>query len=454
MFATGSHYKVRSILAKAKPVEVAVVGGDGSGGISSWVLRSGASKRVIFNTLLSYDGVSLRGSLPGPPTAIKALGDMTNRCINYDTVWQEPSDLRQMSTWDNFSALAAPHGPIGLLILDMESTSETDFQEIYRLMDLFCTRHKIPEVLVKCYLTLLGKMPSLIDGLAARYINLDITWSEMSSSHTSEVYIHASQFSSSRIQCTVNWESLWAGLGDHPIFSSEEREFDRAAGIKRYNQLQGIPHELIPNVYVEFKSFLSWLGVTNPTSLFLGDKVFEHAKTSSVTSAWVILAAIMNDMIWVRAPTRGQSTPPTESTVARIIALNLGTLFWDAWATGNVSSYKKAQTLNEAKVKFSFVSTLVGNAWQSCWEFSHRHSIKKSWTMESMQGLIGTWIRLLTRLFRTTLKERAGDWLFARSNIEYISRQGDIRQAQFLARSYRAWASGHVSYLDQVGRVD
>lgn len=454
MFATGSHYKVRSILAKANPVDVAVVGGDGSGGISSWVLRSGVSKRVIFNTLLSYDGVSLRGSLPGPPTAIKALGDMTNRCINYDTVWQEPSDLRQLSTWENFSALASPFGTIGLLILDMESTSERDFQEIYRLMDAFCVKHKIPEVLVKCYLTLLGKNPSLIKGLASRYINLDFTWSEMSSSHTSEVYIHASQFSSTCIPCSVDWDALWVDLGGHPIFSSEEQELDRALGLKRYNQMQGIPPELIPNVYVEFKSFLSWLGVTTSTSLFLGDKVFEHAQAPAVTHAWVVLGYIMNEMIWVKAPTRGQSTPPTESTVARIIALNLGTLFWDAWATGNVMSYKRAQTLNEAKVKFSFSSTLVGNAWQSYWEFSHKYQIKKSWTMESMQGLIGTWIRLLTRLFRNNLRERSDDWIRVKSCIEYLSRQGDIRQAQFFARSYKAWASGHVSYLDQVGRVD
>lgn len=60
-FATGSHYKLRSILSKFKiQNHDALVAGDGSGGISAAILRLSPLTRLIFNSLLTLDKVDLR----------------------------------------------------------------------------------------------------------------------------------------------------------------------------------------------------------------------------------------------------------------------------------------------------------------------------------------------------------------------------------------------------------
>lgn len=455
MFATGSHYKIRSILDADVKRRLSLVGGDGSGGISSWLIRSGSSDLVIFNTLLTFDGVSLRGSLPGPPSAVKALGDMTNRCLNFDTVWQEPSDLRLAETWRNFKEMAKPHGGVDLVVLDMESTSEADFQRIYELLGSFCREMRVKEVLIKCYLSLVVRNKFLLKTLASMYASFDLTWSEMSSSFTSEVYIHAQDYSNAELPSGILWGELWGDLADHPCLKSDAGEFRRALGVRQYNQRIGIPPELIPNVQMEFKAFMSWIGVSTTAAKEIGQTAYDNAFNQDTGIVWWIVYKISNELIWVKTATQGRATPPTETVVSRVIGLHLATLYWQSWATGDTEQFQKAQYLNERKIKFSFSSEQTKHGfWQSSWGFNDKRAIKKFWTMESMQCFLGTWIRLLARLFRDAqVKDEFRKVELLRS-LGYRKHQGQVLTAASLPRVYSSWMQGNVAYLEIVGRAD
>ncbi|CAF4947303.1 unnamed protein product [Pieris macdunnoughi] len=47
-----------------------LVGGDGSGGMTSCLLRLNPISRAVFNSLLELEGVELKGSTPSPPSAL------------------------------------------------------------------------------------------------------------------------------------------------------------------------------------------------------------------------------------------------------------------------------------------------------------------------------------------------------------------------------------------------
>lgn len=83
----------------------ALGGGDGSGGICSYLLRPNCQTKVIFNSILLLEEVDLRGSTAFPPSAIAELGLAAKRCVNFHNSWENPSDLSDSATWDYFLRL-------------------------------------------------------------------------------------------------------------------------------------------------------------------------------------------------------------------------------------------------------------------------------------------------------------------------------------------------------------
>ena len=104
--ATGSHYKIRSLLSNYSiKYKDFLSGGDGSGGLTALYLRWNITSRGIFNSLLDYDGVDMRGSKPSPPTALLCGSGIESRCVNHKDCWENPSDLSSANTWIYFMNL-------------------------------------------------------------------------------------------------------------------------------------------------------------------------------------------------------------------------------------------------------------------------------------------------------------------------------------------------------------
>lgn len=191
-FATGSHYKVRSILRNLEIRHQDVIcAGDGSGGISSYILRSSKSARVIFKSLLGLDGVELRGTAPSPPSAIRELGTMSSRCVNFQTCWENPNDLAIQGTRDYFLFLKQDSRMhIDLIIIDMETNDDYiyDQVEVHLGNYIFQILENSGTLIFKTYADrIYNRFSTLMEVVGPQFQDVGVVTTEISSSQTSEV---------------------------------------------------------------------------------------------------------------------------------------------------------------------------------------------------------------------------------------------------------------------------
>lgn len=187
---TGAQYKMRSILEKHKLNFLDVlVGGDGSGGISSMILRSYPSARLIFNSLLELNGVELKGTSPSPPSAIACIPKIQRRCINYKGVWKYPSDLAKPETWKYFCSLKTEHQlSIDLIILDMEVKNEPMMWSIELMVEKFVTK-LLSNNGTLIFKTYLGRLldnwtQGILQKIGVMFYEVSLNVTAFSSSHT------------------------------------------------------------------------------------------------------------------------------------------------------------------------------------------------------------------------------------------------------------------------------
>ncbi|YP_010229213.1 RNA-dependent RNA polymerase [Almendravirus cootbay] len=153
-FATSAHYKLNDILNNLKlNPRFALVGGDGSGGMSSLLLRKYENIELVFNTLLEVGSETLKGGNPGAPQAISSLPvKYKTRCVNLDYSWTEPSDLSTDQCWRCLSSYTT-RMKFDLMIIDAQAREENEFLDIYKKM--IQNKRKIMDdkgvCIIKCY---------------------------------------------------------------------------------------------------------------------------------------------------------------------------------------------------------------------------------------------------------------------------------------------------------------
>ncbi|AMK09255.1 RNA-dependent RNA polymerase, partial [Drosophila tristis sigmavirus] len=229
--ATGAHYKVRSILAALQVhPRGAICGGDGSGGISSMILRTYPACRVIFNSLLDLTVSALRGSEPSPPAAIGCIPNLKLNCVNYNDAWQHPNDLSEAQTWRYFTDIRRQRKmKIDLIILDMEVSEEKIHMAIMERVSEFC--HLLLEsggtLIFKTYLKLiLNTEQSILHKLINRYRSCQLAFTSLTSSHSSEVYciFHGPKLSKTPDPCYPDILAMVGLLSTSPSQCTREME--------------------------------------------------------------------------------------------------------------------------------------------------------------------------------------------------------------------------------------
>ncbi|AHX81844.1 RNA polymerase [Sunguru virus] len=280
--ATGAHYKVRCIL-KSFDIKYNwfLCGGDGSGGITSCLLRYNLKSQGIFNSLMDIEGISLRGSKPAPPSAVEALGKRKIGCLNHNTVWQAPSDLRRNETWDYFSKWTnIERRKFDLLIFDMELTSDQDGLSILKKLDRYLDTLLVQEgsVIYKTYLnTLLKFMYNPLHVILSHFSEVHVCQTELSSSSTSEVYIfgrHRLKWRNDRFPTNTALKKI---IQQNFVFSDGASEFERAKQVRRKNLLMGVPRELIPDLNIELENLLNVVGVPAGLSNAISDDLLRQS---------------------------------------------------------------------------------------------------------------------------------------------------------------------------------
>ncbi|QMU95563.1 RNA-dependent RNA polymerase [Bactrocera dorsalis sigmavirus] len=407
-FATGAHYKLRSILKEIKlPMKDALIGGDGSGGISSCFLRLYPSSRIIFNSLLNFEDVQLKGSNPSPPSAIMGLKFARNRCVNLQTVWQFPSDLSSVETWKYFVTEKERHQlDLNVLIFDMEvqnlcianKIEENITQFVFKL----CSNSFV--LIYKTYVGyLLDEDVSCLKRFGSIFEKIDFAYTEVTSSHSSEIYVICYDKKQSQLQSIhPNYQILYSHLQSHPCFQNELSEFKRALSLKKYDFLQGVPKDQISDPFLDLSSILTNLGVFTGLAYELSSQL-KTSKRDSTDSLYLFIVSL-NSILTI---TEGSDVPksmPSDTIVQNLGILIVGFFIWYSYVRVDFELKSIIQKFIDFHFTFNWLTSDEHFGYYThCWSPIIQYKLQKRLHLDDKMATIGQVIRILSRIFPNTL---------------------------------------------------
>lgn len=403
--ATGSHYKITGILKNLNLVVLdALCGGDGSGGIGSKILRTYHQTRLIFNSLLEYTDVTLKGTSPTPPSAIYHVPHIRNRCVNLNTVWKEPTDLSHNYTWKHFLRLRDQFGlKINLVILDMETRSIETSQQIEKLM-----RHYIPKlcskdvtVIYKTYLNIvLNHGTSCLNYFINNYESVFITYTDLTSSHSSEVYIVGQTLRTSKsVQIFPDYAIIQQDLASHPGFTSDFNEFKRAGKIIPRELLQGVPKNMLVDPFLELGQLLCSLGVYSGIAYRLSENLRAIQKLK-LSDGLALLLICLNHLFSITKPLTGPVVPPSDNCVRSMGIIVVGFFQWASWSLQSFTMYQATMLILDNYFPFSCGMVKDDKGFNvHTWSISKSLLKTKAVHLDDKMASIGQTIRCFTRMF-------------------------------------------------------
>ncbi|AID53192.1 large protein [Dolphin rhabdovirus] len=324
-FATGSHYKLRAIIYQLNlKYDDFLCGGDGSGGITSALMRYQPFSRCIFNSLLETEDIDLRGSAPSPPSAVKALGKMSQRCVNLNDVWKNPSDLSDQATWEYFHQLKSEHKlNINLMVFDMEVRSNKMSESIETLIknNLHILEYG-GHLIYKTYLSrLFTDRTTILEVIGGYFKKVMLVYTEATSSHSSEVYVLGYKKMTKRaLEVYPCWGHLMLISQAHPCFNDDNQELIRAQKLSKMQMFKGVPNRLIPDLETEITTLCLSMGVENGISVILSEEVMIIRDSNPLQSTLYLVMTIHNQIL---TPTRLKAIP-SNNIVQNVLSLLIG----------------------------------------------------------------------------------------------------------------------------------
>ncbi|QIQ19254.1 polymerase [Perhabdovirus trutta] len=386
--ATGAHYKIRSILTnlQIKPND-ALCGGDGSGGIGACILRMFPFSKLIYNSLFEVTDLDMRGSAPGPPSAIAAMGPLSQRCINLESAWKNPSDLSHADTWDYFMRMMDEHNlRCNLWIFDMEVRNHEMSKKIEEHIAINLDAMPTGGNLVyKTYLTKLADMEeTILDTLGGYFRKVSLVSTDVTSSHSSEVYaVFQDKLGKRRLEVFPNWRSCEVGSDMHPCWKTEKEEFRRAEIFWRLDRDQGIPARLITNAYSELHVIGVSAGVENGIASTLAYDI-EVNQDDPTTAAFLWLFVTLQHM----CPVGKMFSIPASSAVESLLAVLIGFSAIFQLQRGEERKYMQLKTCFAQSGPFF----CKNQGWNT------KEGINKSVRMDRKMATIGSVIRTLSKI--------------------------------------------------------
>ncbi|AJG39126.1 RNA-dependent RNA polymerase [Shayang Fly Virus 2] len=407
--ATGSHYKLRSILICLNiQIRDALCGGDGSGGIGSMVLRMSPRSRLIFNSLLDLSGVNLRGSNPAPPSAINMVGEVAGRCVNLKTAWLNPHDLTDPETWSYFIELKKEYGlHLNLIILDMEAQSEEAIlliiqnlrRYMYQLLEPRCV------VIFKTYGVLLLKPTvSCINILGSFFARTQLTFTEVSSSSTSEVYVVFRDLLEGQItHMHPDWDVVVSFVQSLPVFQPDATEFNRALQLKRHNFMKGVPSRYQTDILLDLTDLFRNLGVETGMSYKISSYLNAKRFTRSIDEVIVALIVACNSIVSITRGFPQAPVPPSDQAVLHLGILFSGVGLWASYVCEEFQTYSNIIRVLDGTFPFSWTSVMYQGFHYHRWSVAEKLRVKKYLHLDSKMAAIGQVIRILRRSFPANL---------------------------------------------------
>ncbi|UAU42909.1 polymerase [Matariya virus] len=292
--ATGAHYKLRSIIQHFNVrYNYFLCGGDGSGGMTSCLLRLNPNSIGVFNSLLKLGDSSTRGTKPSPPSAIHALGQSGERCLNLNNCWENPTDLCDQATWEYFRGFTFKE-KFDLMVFDMELTDYSAMDRILTNLDYYVTDllKKTGVVIFKTYLHVVVNIENNpLKTLSSWFRDVYSCQTEFTSSHSSELYIVGFKLDRHRVTKNIDPDCLIQIINDNFVFKSSREEFIRAKEIRKKDLMGGVHFTLRTPLRVDIENLLNSGGVPNGISHRLSNEL-EHCDLNNVDLKWELIKII------------------------------------------------------------------------------------------------------------------------------------------------------------------
>ncbi|AJR28499.1 polymerase [Rochambeau virus] len=329
--ATGAHYKLRSILTE-KRIEYAdfMCLGDGSGGMTSCLLRFNRLSRGLFNSLLDLSSTPLRGMKPGPPSAVLELGSEAKRCVNLNTCWENPNNLCYGVTWRYFEREVQRKAlNVTLIVIDAEFRDETMAKNIEENLILFVLRSgKAATIIYKSYFDRLKEKSCELLRRNALFKKVQFCVTEFTSSGSSEVYLVVEYDpGKSIIQRQYTQSTVSASLKKICYcFKTGADEFRRALNlVKTKEMLKGVPLRLVPRGMEELVSIMTFYGVESGHAMKLAGEMRGHGRDKENWLSTIFSLASNKHLNWSHYPSK--PTWCSDGEARKILCLYVSALF-------------------------------------------------------------------------------------------------------------------------------
>ncbi|AEG25355.1 polymerase [Vesiculovirus perinet] len=393
---TGGHYKIRSIYEGYKfRVRDALCGGDGSGGMTAATLRYFPGIRVIFNSILEFDGYSMKGTSPDPPSALETVTKGLTRCVNARDCWEHPSDLSTPQTWEYFVQLKRSHTMnLDLIVLDMEVRDINISNKIEDMIRRFVSQllDKNGTLIYKTYATTISQEEqNFLTKVGCLFESIEWVQTEFSSSFTSEIYIVCRKLKSIVDAPYPDWDALEYSWSE--LFSLQEysREFMRMQRVANLDTLMGIPNEFMPDPAVNLETLLQIAGVPSGIAHQLGREVI-ISKASGLSIAFSLMSLISHFTLDTVRITKNKFNPPSDNRLSKMASALTGILFWVSIVYSDVLLNSRLEYICKTSFPIRYQSE-IGKTLE--WN-SHSDDFKsKDIRISDKLANIGNWIRAL-----------------------------------------------------------
>ncbi|AHL66985.1 polymerase [Long Island tick rhabdovirus] len=406
--STGAHYKFRDLLCHITLSGDGIFCGDGSGGMGACYLRMFPHRRVIFNSLLSLEGDSLKGMAPPGPGAYSASGqDVVARCINYDTCYQEPSDLRDQTTWENIiTQVKRSKLRIGVVCCDADAWSPTSVRQIESGFLYGCERLLRPgrgTAIFKTFWYHILNPESIIHRMGALFEHVWVCCPFTQGSNTSEAYLVGQKLKKTETthKCLVTEQTLLRVYKTLKASRTYEQEFRRATMMSFELMTAGMESRAPFSDSITIMEFFISLGVKSGLALEMSNQVLDLAWDLVHPEAMLRLLSFLltRDTVDIETRVEGHLLIPSSTQLQRSVAVIYGLWFGTSLVTRDEKWYSVPVRLYQNPTRVYFEGHQRGNFTYMRWGFGHGKFTKVVDQGERV-GVTQSLIRLMQALYR------------------------------------------------------
>ncbi|AJR28559.1 polymerase [Connecticut virus] len=413
--STGAHYKFRDLLCHVTLSGDGVFCGDGSGGMGACYLRMFPHRRVIFNSLLTLEGESMKGMAPPGPGAYSASGpDVTARCVNYETCYQEPSDLRDLSTWESIIATSKRSKlRVGVICCDADAWDPESVRHIETGFLYGCERllrQGRGTAIFKTFWYHILDPGSIIHQMGVLFEHVWICCPFTQGSNTSEAYVVGQGLKRAETthRCVATEQTLLRIYKTLKVSRSFEHEFSRAVAMSFELMTAGMEARTPYSDSITVMELFISLGVKSGLALEMANQVLDLAWDLVHPDALLRLLGFLltRDTIDVETRVSDHLLVPSSTQLQRSIAVVYGLWFGVSLVTQDKKWYSIPIRLYQKPTRVYFEGWKRGSNTYMRWGFGHGKFTKVVDQGERV-GVTQSLIRLIQALYRGRWETRA-----------------------------------------------